>query len=84
MFLIIDYITYQLQNEFAADSLKESVRNTVRSLETFPLRYAAVTNNIRKVSVKNFYIFYSVDEQSKTVNILRILYKGMDISQICN
>ena len=84
MFLIVDYITYQLQNERAADSFRELVSNTVRSLETFPLRYAVVANNIRKVTVKNFYIFYSVDEQLKIVNILHILYKGMDISKICD
>lgn len=84
MFLIVDYITYQLQNERAADSFREFVSKTVRSLETFPLRYAVVAKNIRKVTVKNFYIFYSVDEQLKIVNILHILYKGMDISKICD
>jgi plasmid stabilization system protein ParE len=43
-----------------------------------------VAKDIRKVTVKNFYIFYSVDEQLKIVNILHILYKGMDISKICD
>lgn len=84
MFLIVDYITYQLQNEIAADSFRESVGNAVRSLETFPLRNQVFAKNIRKVSVKNFYIFYSVDEQLKIVSILHILYKGMDISKICD
>jgi plasmid stabilization system protein ParE len=38
--------------------------------------------DVRRVIVKNYNIFYSVDEQSKTINILHILYNGMDVSDI--
>lgn len=84
MALIIDYMTYQLNNEMVADTFREKVLETIKSLSTFPFRFAVVKDDIRKVSVKKFNIFYSVDELLKTVNILHILYQGRDVSQICN
>lgn len=77
-------MTYQLNNEVVADTFREKVLETIKSLATFPLRFVVVKDNIRKVSVKKFNIFYSVDELLKTVNILHILYQGRDISQIAN
>ena len=84
MALIIDYMTYQLNNEMVADTFREKVLETIKSLTTFPLRFAVIKDDIRKVSVKNFNIFYSVDELLKTVNILHVLYQGRDITQISN
>ncbi|GEM_PF-3870685 len=84
MALIIDYMTYQLNNEMVADTFREKVLETIKSLTTFPLRFAVIKDDIRKVSVKKFNIFYSVDELLKTVNILHILYQGRDITQISN
>ncbi len=82
--LIIDYMTYQLNNEMVADIFREKVLETIKSLTSFPLRFAIVKDDIRKVSVKKFNIFYSVDELLKIVNILHILYQGRDITQIIN
>lgn len=84
MALIIDYMTYQLNNEMVADAFREKVLETIKSLSTFPLRFVVVKDDIRKVSVKKFNIFYSVDELLKTVNILHVLYQGRDITQISN
>ncbi len=84
MALIIDYMTYQLNNEMVADTFREKVLETIKSLTTFPLRFAVIKDDIRKVSVKKFNIFYSVDELLKTVNILHVLYQGRDITQISN
>jgi len=84
MALIIDYMTYQLNNEMVADTFREKVLETIKSLTTFPLIFAVIKDDIRKVSVKNFNIFYSVDELLKTVNILHVLYQGRDITQISN
>lgn len=84
MALIIDYMIYQLNNEMVADTFREKVLETIKSLTTFPLRFAVIKDDIRKVSVKKFNIFYSVDELLKTVNILHVLYQGRDITQISN
>lgn len=79
---ILDYIDYDLKNHPAAIALREKIVKTVKELATFPLRFQIVKDNIRKVNIKNYCIFYSVDEQLRIVNILHILYQGMDISQI--
>ena len=84
MVLITDYMTYQLDNEMVADTFREKVIETIKFLSTFPFRFAVVKDNIRKVSVKKFNIFYSVDELLKSVNILHVLYQGRDITQIAN
>ena len=84
MVLITDYITYQLENEIAADTFRKKVIETIKTLSIFPLRFSVVKDDIRKVSIKNYNLFYSVDEILKTVNILHILYQGRDLSQIAN
>ena len=80
----MDYITYQLEHETAADLFREKVINAIDSLKTFPYRFAVVKDDIRKISLKKFNIFYSVDELLKTVSILHVLYQGRDITQIAN
>lgn len=80
--LIVDYIEKQLENRKAAQDFLENVMATVRSLSTFPYRFVKFRNNIRKVSISNYSIFYSVSTFLKTVNILHILYNGRDISKL--
>lgn len=80
--LIVDYIELNLDNRKAAQDFLENVMNTVRSLSTFPYRFVKFRNNIRKVSISNYSIFYSVSTLLKTVNILHILYNGRDISKL--
>ena len=80
---ILYYINYLLKNPRASELLYLDIKAAIDGLSTFPNRYQIVKNNIRKVIVKNYNIYYSVDEQLKIVNILHILYKGMDISKIC-
>lgn len=53
MALIIDYMTCQLNNEMVADAFREKVLETIKSLTAFPLRFAVVIDDIRKVSLKN-------------------------------
>ena len=80
--LIVDYIEKQLENRKAAQDFLESVMATVRSLSTFPSRFVAFRNNIRKVVINNYSIFYTVNTILKTVNVLHVLYNGRDISKL--
>lgn len=84
LLLILDYINFDLDNHLAAVSLHDSIAKTINDLTTFPLRFQIFKDNIRKVNIKNYCIYYSVDEQLRIVNILHILYQGRDISQIVN
>ena len=81
MALIIDYMTCQLNNEMVADTFKEKVLETLKSLSTFPLRFAIVKDDIRKVSVKKFNIFYSGDELRYITNCKLVIFKGA--TRIC-
>ena len=36
-------------------------------------------NDIRKMVVKRYSVFYIVDESNNSVNIIRVLYNGMEI-----
>ena len=77
-------IYYVYGNPSSAKVFADEVANTINSLSTFPMRYQIVKGDIRRVRVKNYHIYYSIDEQMKIVNILHILYQGMDITQIAN
>ena len=36
----------------------------------------------RKIKVKNYYMFYTIDEDSKTMIIVRVIYKKMNLIDI--
>lgn len=82
--MIINHICYKLKNQKAADALYKEVWSNINKLETFPYVYQEINHGIHKIKVRKFNIFYSINEQNKTVNILYILYHGRDISQIVN
>ena len=82
--VIYQYIADKLENVNAANKLADKVWDTVYSLKTFPNRYQLAIDDIRKVPIGRYNIYYSVNEQSKRINILHILYQGRDISQIVN
>lgn len=82
---ICEHIENQLNNPVAADSFYEEVRAKILSLDEFPERYPKVVIDgicLRRMSVKNFNIYYHVNKVSQTVAIARVLYSGMDINQV--
>ena len=79
---ILDHINFQLNNHSSAVKLYNEINKTIDNLTTYPLRFQTIKESIRRVKIKNYSIYYSVDEQLRIVNILHILYQGMDISQI--
>lgn len=80
--LIIDYIENKLENRIAANNFFEKVVAAIKSLATFPYRFAEYNKKVRKTIVMNYSIFYSVSKLLKTVYILHILYNGRDISKL--
>ena len=82
--MIIYHICNKLKNPKAADALYKEVWSNINKLETFPYVYQEINQGFHKIKVRKFNIFYSIDEQNKTVNILHILYQGRDITQISN
>ncbi|MCL2094785.1 type II toxin-antitoxin system RelE/ParE family toxin [Candidatus Saccharibacteria bacterium] len=78
------YITRELHALQAALDLLDELERQMSLLKEMPKKFALVPDErlalcgIRKVSVKNYIVFYTVDDQAKTVNVVRILYGRRD------
>ena len=78
---LVNYITYQLKNPIAADKLAEELIESAEKLTKmpyihplyFPIR--PLKYEYRKLFVKNYIMFYRVEEQPiQRVIIARIIY----------
>ena len=80
---IFDYITCELHSPGAAKKLFDRMMQAIQSLDTFPKRFAALDleeaypEEIRRVMVKNYSIFYTIQEE-ETVVVLSVLYSASD------
>ena len=85
---IYAYIAQELLVPDTALRQVNRIRKEIRSLDFMPSRYALVdwepwkSMGMHKVSVDNFVVFYTVDSDSMTVAIIRIVYGGRDIESI--
>lgn len=85
---IYSYIAFSLKAAPTAKKLVNRIRNEIRTLYTMPERYAAFKletwqhAGMRKLTIGNFVVIYTIDNSSRTVSIIRILYGGMDIDSI--
>lgn len=85
---IYAYIAQELLVPDTALNQVNRIRKEIRSLDFMPSRYALVdwepwkSMGMHKVPVDNFVVFYTVDSESMTVAIIRIVYGGRDIESI--
>jgi len=74
------YIATQLHAPESASKLLDDMENEIADLNTMPKRFALVSDErlaqmgIRSVPVKNYSIFYTVDEQEESVIIISVMY----------
>ena len=84
---IYEYITYSLLAPKTAQSITDSIMTKIRSLDEFPERSPLWkdepwhSQGVRFMTVKNYLVFYTVQSESGTVSIARIIYGGRDISR---
>lgn len=77
---ILYHIAVHLGEPSTADRLLSRFEEAASSLETMPMRYALVPDSylasvgFHMTSVGNYLVFYLVDQETKTVNISRVLY----------
>ncbi len=82
------YISGTLKNLQAAKEHAEAFKATAEGLRDFP--YSAplyypirpLEHEYRKVRVKNYLMFYWVDEKEKTITIARVIYGGRDYERL--
>ena len=76
---ILHYISHDLGSPSTALELLDEIENSLSSLSTLPYRFNLSDDYVnskgfRKCLIKNYIIFYKVIEDSKTVQIHRILH----------
>ena len=85
---IIYYISNNLNNQTAAKKLINSFIEGANSILTFPFGLPAykttkkLQQEYRSIKIKNFLMFYTVNEKEKIITIVRIIYQKMDIDNI--
>ena len=81
---IISYLKYSLAGDIIADKYKILFKQELKDLEniagSMPILSEDLTGhkNIRKVNVRNYIIFYIVDEENSKALVLRIGHAFMD------
>ncbi len=77
---ILSYISDTLHEPDIAKKLYISIKTEILSLKQLPFRYAVVSEEpygsigVRKIPVKNYTVFYIINDEDKTIHIFRILY----------
>lgn len=84
----VTYISRDLCSPQAAERLAEDLIKAADNLGLFPYANAvyipikALKYEYRKLLVKNYIIFYRVDETGKTVTVARVIYARRDYEGI--
>lgn len=80
----IYYITYELKAPDAALYLLDTLEDSIASLSHYPQRVALIdeepwhTNGIRRLPVKNFLVYFWIDENNMKVQIIAVIYGKRD------
>lgn len=87
---IVRYIAAELHNKQAANKLADEIIEATTTLSEFPYAYPAyipirpTKNEYRKMSIRNYLLFYTVDEKEKTVTIARVVYAKREYGHLVN
>ena len=86
---IAHYITHELKSPEAALRLLDTLESSFVSLTHFPQRIALVaeepwhTNRIHRLPVKNFLVYFVIDDDNMTIQVTAVIYGKRDqLSQI--
>lgn len=82
--LIREYIATELKAPGIAKKVLELLKSEMYSLEAMPHRIKCIDEKpwqglgFRKIRVKNYYIYFWIDENRKEVQIIAVIYVKMD------
>lgn len=85
---IYDYIAYEKKSIINAESLISRIENEIVKLDFMPNKFKLYQKEpwkslgLRYFHIDNYLIFYIVDDENKTVTVLRIIYGKMDLTSI--
>jgi plasmid stabilization system protein ParE len=81
---IVRYIAAQLSAPMTALKMMQAMEDAIAGLEHMPKSHPPVLDDrlqalgYRKLIVKNYIVFFTIDEANKTVNVERALYARRD------
>lgn len=84
----IGYLVLSLENKPAAATLLGEIEKTYDGLEQMPLMYEACQDphlkerGYRKAVIRNYIMVYTVDENTKTVSIMRFFHGRQDYAKL--
>ena len=82
--LIREYIATELKEPVIAKRILELLKSEMMSLQTMPYRVKLIGEQpwcdlgFRRIRVKNYYVYFCVDESRKEVQILAVIYVRRD------
>ena len=85
---IYDYIAFEKQSVINAEAQLSRLQKEITQLDTLPNAFRLYpkepwhSRGLRYFPIDNYLIFYTVDENNQTVNVLRVIGGQMDLSQI--
>lgn len=77
---IVQYISHTLQNPSAADRLATELIQSIENISLFPYAHSSyipvrpLKHEYRKLLVKNYLVFYWINENDKIITIARVIY----------
>ena len=81
---IVRYISAQLLDPMTAAKMMDAIEAAIAVLVDMPQKFPLVTDErlasmgYRKFIVKSYMVFYTIDDKSNVVNIIRIVYARRD------
>ena len=85
---IANYISHALYNPAAAEKLADEIIKSAESLANSPYAHTvyktvkSLKNEYRKLLVKNYIIFYWINEKKKQITIARVIYTRRDYKKL--
>ena len=82
--LIREYIATELKAPIVAKRMLELLKSEMMSLQTMPYRVKLISEQpwcelgFRRIRVKNYYVYFCVDDSRKEVQILAVIYVRRD------
>ena len=82
--LIREYIATELQAPIVAKRMLELFKSEMMSLQTMPYCVKLISEQpwcelgFRRIRVKNYYVYFCVDENKREVQILAVIYAIRD------
>ena len=76
---IYEYIALTLMSPENANAQLSRLEDRINKLDNLPKRFSKYKNEIRFMPVDNYLVFYTVDDVSKNVSVLRVMYGKRNI-----